>query len=146
MNRKIKQAAVIGSGVMGAQIAAHLANLGIKTLMLDIVPDELTEEEKAKGLTLEDKRVRNRIVATNKERLKKLKPSPITSEKSLSLIDIGNLEDDLGKLAHVDWIIEAVVENLSIKQQLFKQIDEVRTPGTIVSSNTSGISVTKMIE
>src|SRR5690554_215645 len=106
MNRQIKRAAVLGSGVMGSGIAAHLANVGIPTLMLDIVPNELTDEEKAKGLTLEDAVVRNRIAATNKEKLKKQKPSPITSKKSLDLIEVGNFEDDLEKLKDVDWIIE----------------------------------------
>src|SRR5690625_830994 len=146
MDRKVKQAAVLGSGVMGAAIAAHLANLGIKTVMLDIVPKELTEEEKAKGHTRQDKRIQNKNAETNKQQLRKQNPSPITSEKSLDLIETGNLEDDLTKLAEVDWIIEAVVENLQVKKDLFKRIDEVRTQGTIVSSNTSGISVEKMIE
>src|SRR5690625_2686415 len=146
MDRKVKQAAVLGSGVMGAAIAAHLANLGIKTVMLDIVPKELTEEEKAKGHTRQDKRIQNKNAETNKQQRRKQNPSPITSEKSLDLIETGNLEDDLTKLAEVDWISEAVVENLQVKKDLFKRIDEVRTQGTIVSSNTSGISVEKMIE
>src|SRR5690606_27463967 len=99
MSQVIKRAAVLGSGVMGSGIAAHLANIGIPTLMLDIVPRELTEAEKSKGLTLEDKVVRNRIVSESKQALLKQKPSPITSKKSLDLIEIGNMEDDMEKLA-----------------------------------------------
>src|SRR5690606_9742496 len=146
MSRVIKRAAVLGSGVMGSGIAAHLANIGIPTLMLDIVPRELTEEEKAKGLTLEDRVVRNRIAEANKQKLLKQKPSPITSKKSLDLIEVGNMEDDLDKLKDVDWIIEVVVENLEIKKQVFAKVDQHRKEGTIVSSNTSGISVEAMIE
>src|SRR5690625_645050 len=146
MSRVIKRAAVLGSGVMGSCIADHLANIGIPSIMLDIVPRELTEAEKSKGLTLEDKVVRNRIVSESKQALLKQKPSPITSKKSLDLIEIGNMEDDMEKLADVDWIIEVVVENLDIKKKVFAQIDNVRKQGTIVSSNTSGISVEAMIE
>lgn len=146
MSRQIKRAAVLGSGVMGAGIAAHLANVGIPTLMLDIVPQELTKEEEAKGLTLEDKRVRNRISATSKQKLLKQKPSPITSKKSLDLIEVGNMEDDMERLQEVDWIIEVVVERLDIKKQVFEKVDKYRKPGTIVSSNTSGISIEAMAE
>jgi 3-hydroxyacyl-CoA dehydrogenase len=146
MKRQIKRAAVIGSGVMGAGIAAHLANVGIPTLMLDIVPRELTEDEKRKGLTLQDKVVRNRISAASKQKLLKQKPSPITSKKSLDLIEVGNLEDDLEKLKEADWIIEVVVERLDIKQQVLAKVDEYRKEGSIVSSNTSGISIEAMAE
>lgn len=145
MKRTIERAAVLGSGVMGSGIAAHLANIGIPTLMLDIVPKELTEAEKAQGLTLEDKQVRNRIAEQNKQALRKQKPSPITSQKSLDLIEVGNMEDDMEKIASVDWIIEVVVENLAIKKQVLAKVDQYRKPGTIVSSNTSGISVEAMI-
>src|SRR5690625_221151 len=146
MVQQIKRAAVLGSGVMGSGIAAHLANIGIPTLMLDIVPRELTEKEKAQGKTLEDKSVRNRIVANSKQALLKQKPSPITSKKSLDLIEIGNMEDDMEKLAEVDWIIEVVIENLEIKKQVYANIEKYRKEGTIVSSNTSGISIEAMIE
>ncbi|MFD2129748.1 3-hydroxyacyl-CoA dehydrogenase/enoyl-CoA hydratase family protein [Pseudogracilibacillus auburnensis] len=146
MSQVIKRAAVLGSGVMGSGIAAHLANIGIPTIMLDIVPRELTKAEESKGLTLEDKAVRNRLSFMSKQALLKQKPSPITSKKSLDLIEIGNMEDDIGKLAEVDWIIEVVVENLAIKKKVFAQVDEYRKAGTIVSSNTSGISVEAMIE
>src|SRR5690625_4475480 len=136
MTFSIKRAAVLGSGVMGSSIAAHLANVGIPTLMLDIVPKELTSEEEAKGLSLEDRIVRNRIAANSKQALLKQKPSPITSQKSLELIEIGNLEDDLARLTEVDWIIEVVVENLAVKKAVLAQVDKYRRKGTIVSSNT----------
>lgn len=143
---KIEKVAVIGSGVMGSGIAAHLVNIGIPTYMLDIVPKELTKEEESKGLTLEHPAVRNRIVNNAVQKLLKQKPAPLTSPKNLALLTVGNLEDDLDKLKEVDWIIEVVVENLEVKRNLFEKIEQVRKPGTIVSSNTSGISVNKMVE
>ena len=105
MSYKIKKAAVLGSGVMGSGIAAHLANIGIPVMLLDIVPKETTQEEQAKGLTLEDKAVRNRIAAGATQKLLKQKPAPLTQKKNLQLITPGNLEDDLEKLSEVDWII-----------------------------------------
>ncbi|WP_088053070.1 3-hydroxyacyl-CoA dehydrogenase/enoyl-CoA hydratase family protein [Virgibacillus dakarensis] len=146
MTRTIKRAAVLGSGVMGSGIAAHLANVGIPTLMLDIVPRELTKDEAKKGLTLEDRVVRNRTAAQSKKALLKQKPSPITTKQSLDLIEVGNMDDDMEKLADVDWIIEVVVERLDIKKQVFANVDKYRRPGTVVSSNTSGISVEAMAE
>ncbi|GGB36314.1 enoyl-CoA hydratase [Lentibacillus populi] len=146
MTRTIKRAAVLGSGVMGSGIAAHLANVGIPTLMLDIVPRELTKDEAKKGLTLEDRVVRNRTAAQSKKALLKQKPSPITTKQSLDLIEVGNMDDDMEKLADVDWIIEVVVERLDIKKQIFANVDKYRRPGTVVSSNTSGISVEAMAE
>ncbi|MFG6148132.1 3-hydroxyacyl-CoA dehydrogenase/enoyl-CoA hydratase family protein [Halobacillus sp. B23F22_1] len=146
MNQKIKRAAVLGSGVMGAGIAAHLANVGIPTLMLDIVPRELTNAEKDKGLTLEDSVVRNKIAAQNKAALKKHKPSPLTSQKNLDLIQVGNFTDDMEKLSEVDWVIEVVVENLEVKKKVLAQVDQHRKQGSIISSNTSGISIEAMSE
>lgn len=143
---RIQKAAVLGSGVMGSGIAAHLANIGIPTLLLDIVPRELNEEEKAKGLTLEDKQVRNRISSSALQKLLKQKPAPLTSKKNLALIEAGNFEDDMKRLSEVDWIIEVVVENLNIKKQVFEKVDQYRKPGSIVSTNTSGISVEAMAE
>ncbi|PAE25615.1 3-hydroxyacyl-CoA dehydrogenase/enoyl-CoA hydratase family protein [Bacillus sp. 7894-2] len=144
--QQIKKAAVLGSGVMGSGIAAHLANIGIPTLLLDIAPRELTDAEKAKGLTLENKAVRNRISEGNRQKLLKQKPAPLTSKKKMALIEAGNFEDDMERLKDVDWIIEVVVENLSIKKQVFEKVDQHRKPGSIVSSNTSGISVEAMSE
>jgi len=146
MVRKIRKACVIGSGVMGSGIAAHLANVGIPVLLLDIVPKDLTPEEKEKGLTLQDKAVRNRIAETNKAKLLKQKPAPLTKKENLELIEAGNLEDDLPRIREADWIIEAVVENLEVKRSVFEKIDRYRRPGSIVSSNTSGISVRQMAE
>ncbi|MGX9135751.1 3-hydroxyacyl-CoA dehydrogenase NAD-binding domain-containing protein [Rummeliibacillus sp. JY-2-4R] len=144
MTYHIQKAAVLGSGVMGSGIAAHLANIGIPTLLLDIVPKELSKEEEAKGLTLEDSSVRNRFAASALQKLLKQKPAPLTTKKSLNLITVGNLEDDLNKLSDVDWIIEVVTERLDIKQNLFEKVDSVRKQGSIVSSNTSGISINMM--
>lgn len=146
MSYKIKKAAVLGSGVMGSGIAAHLANIGIPTILLDIVPKELTKEEEAKGFTLDNPIVRNRFASGALTKLVKHKPAPLTSKKSLALLSVGNFEDDLDKLKDVDWIVEVIVENLEIKKSLFEKIDSVRKPGTIVSSNTSGISVNAMVE
>lgn len=146
MARNIRKAAVLGSGVMGAQIAAHLANVGIPSLLLDIVPKESTDAEKAKGLTLEDKPVRNRLASTALKNLLKQKPAPLAIKENVDLIEPGNLEDDIERLSEVDWIIEVVVEKLEIKQSVFAQVDEHRKPGTVVSSNTSGISIEAMAE
>ncbi|WP_025783006.1 3-hydroxyacyl-CoA dehydrogenase/enoyl-CoA hydratase family protein [Sporosarcina sp. D27] len=146
MAYQIKKAAVIGSGVMGSGIAAHLANIGIPVLLLDIVPNKLTEDEEKKGLTLDHQAVRNRIVSGSIQKLLKQKPAPLTSKKNLALIEAGNLEDDLEKLKDVDWIIEVIVENLEVKKSLYEKIDGVRKPGTIVTSNTSGISIDAMAE
>ncbi|MEK4486884.1 3-hydroxyacyl-CoA dehydrogenase/enoyl-CoA hydratase family protein [Psychrobacillus sp. FSL H8-0484] len=131
---------------MGSGIAAHLANIGIPTLLLDIVPREVSKEEEAKGFTLEHPSVRNRFAQTALQKLLKQKPAPLTSIKNLQQITAGNLEDDLEKLKDVDWIIEVVVENLEVKKSLYEKIDAVRKPGTIISSNTSGISIHAMVE
>jgi len=146
MVQQIKKAAVLGSGVMGSGIAAHLANIGIPVLLLDIVPTELTDEEKKKGLTLEDKHVRNRFANNAIQKLLKQKPAPLTSKKNVNLIFAGNMEDDLEKLKEVDWIIEVVVERLDIKKEVLKKVEKNRKPGSIVSSNTSGISIEAMVE
>ncbi|MBO1510900.1 3-hydroxyacyl-CoA dehydrogenase/enoyl-CoA hydratase family protein [Metabacillus bambusae] len=144
MSQFIKKAAVLGSGVMGSGIAAHLANIGIPVLLLDIVPRELNEDEIKKGLTLEDKAVRNRIAATSIQKLLKQKPAPLTVKGNIDLIEAGNLEDDLHRLSEVDWVIEVVVENLAVKQKVFAEVDKHRKQGSIISSNTSGISVEAM--
>lgn len=146
MAYQIKKAAVLGSGVMGSGIAAHLANIGIPVLLLDIVPRELTKAEQDKGLSLEEKTVRNRIASTSIQKLLKQKPAPLAAKKNLQLITPGNLEDDLEKLKDMDWIIEVIVENLDVKKSLYEKIDGVRKPGTIITSNTSGISINAMAE
>jgi 3-hydroxyacyl-CoA dehydrogenase len=138
--RKIRKAAVIGAGVMGAAIAGHLANVGIPTYLLDIVPRNLSEEER------KDRNKRNQLAQAGKERLFKENPSPLYTKEVADLITVGNLEDDLAVLGDVDWIVEAVVENLEIKRNLFAQVEQYWKPGTVVSSNTSGISIHKMVE
>lgn len=143
---QIHKVAVIGSGVMGSTIAAHLANAGIPSLLLDIVPARLSAKEEAAGLTLEDPKVRNSIAEGNKSRLLKMNPAPLFVPEFAQRIEVGNLTDDLGHLNEVDWVIEVVVERLDIKVDLFKKIAAIVRPGTIVSSNTSGISLKAMVE
>jgi len=144
--RRIKKVAVIGSGIMGSGIACHFANIGVEVLLLDIVPRELNDAEKAKGLTLEDKIVRNRLVNDSLKGALKSKPSPIYHQKFASRITTGNLEDDIAKVKDVDWIIEVVVERLDIKKIVFENLDKHRTPGTLITSNTSGIPIKFMSE
>ena len=146
MTRRIKKVAIIGSGIMGSGIACHFANIGVEVLLLDIVPRELTDKEKAKGLTLEDKVVRNRLVNDALTASLKSKPSPIYHQKFANRITIGNLEDDIAKVKDVDWIMEVVVERLDIKKIVFEKLEKYRTPGTIISSNTSGIPIQFMNE
>ncbi|THF53379.1 3-hydroxyacyl-CoA dehydrogenase/enoyl-CoA hydratase family protein [Flavobacterium supellecticarium] len=146
MKRLIKKVAVIGSGIMGSGIACHFANIGVEVLLLDIVPRELTDAEQKKGLTLESKVVRNRVVNDHLANALKSKPSPIYDQKFASRITTGNTEDDLAKIKDVDWIIEVVVERLDIKQKVFEQIEQYRKPGTLITSNTSGIPIKFMSE
>ncbi len=146
MNRPINKVAVIGSGIMGSGIACHFANIGVEVLLLDIVPRELTESEKAKGLTLEDTAVRNRLVNDSLSKALKSKPSPVYHTDFASRIQTGNLEDDLSKVSEADWIIEVVVERLDIKKQVFEKLEAHRKPGTLITSNTSGIPIGFMSE
>ena len=146
MKRTIKKVAVVGSGIMGSGIACHFANIGVEVLLLDIVPRELNDKEKAKGLTLEDKVVRNRLVNDALTAALKSKPSPIYDQKFAQRITTGNLEDDIAKVADVDWIIEVVIERLDIKKQVFENLEKYRTPGTLITSNTSGIPIKFMSE
>ena len=146
MVRRIKKVAVLGSGVMGSGIACHFANIGLEVLLIDIVPRELTKAEEAKGLTLEDKVVRNRIVNDSLNAALKSKPSPIYKKSFAKRITTGNFDDDLAKIKDYDWVIEVVVERLDIKQMVFDKVDKLRKPGTLVTSNTSGISIDVMAE
>ena len=146
MKRTIKKVAVIGSGIMGSGIACHFANIGVEVLLLDIVPNALSEIEEKKGLTLESKIVRNRLVNEHLANALKSNPSPIYSQKFTSRITTGNTTDDMAKMANYDWIIEVVVERLDIKKLVFEQIDKFRKPGTLVTSNTSGIPIKFMSE
>jgi 3-hydroxyacyl-CoA dehydrogenase len=131
---------------MGSGIACHFANIGVKVLLLDIVPRELNAKEEAAGLTLEDKKVRNRLVNDSLSAAIKSKPAPLYHKDFAGRIQTGNLEDDLHKVSDADWIIEVVVERLDIKQQVFERIEQYRTPGTLITSNTSGIPIQFMSE
>ena len=139
--RRIKKVAIIGSGIMGSGIACHFANIGVDVLLLDIIPRELTEKENSKGLSFEDKVVRNRLVNEALSSSLKSKPSPIYHQKFANRITTGNLEDDIHKVANVDWIMEVVVERLDIKKLVFEKLEKFRTPGTLITSNTSGIPI-----
>lgn len=136
--KKIRKAAVIGSGVMGGGIAALLASAGVRTLMLDIVPPDLKDEQKR------DPKARNRIVKQGLDNVLKASPALLMHPQDAERIDIGNLEDDFERLAECDWVIEVVVENLKVKQNLLQKIETVRRPGTIVTTNTSGIPLKAM--
>ena len=146
MMRRIKKVAVLGSGVMGSGIACYFANIGLEVLLIDIIPRELNEKEKKAGLGLNDKTVRNRIVNDSLKASLKSKPSPIYKQSFSKRIVTGNFDDDLSKIKDYDWVIEVVIERLDIKQSIFEKVDQFRTAGTIVSSNTSGISVESIIE
>lgn len=143
---RIEKAAVLGAGTMGAQIAAHLANARIPTLLLDISPRELTAEEQARGLTLESKAVRDRIARAGLEAAKKAKPAAFFTPEAAALISVGNFDDDLARLKDCDLVIEAVVENLDIKRKLYERVEQYRKPGSVVASNTSGIPIRQLAE
>ena len=146
MEKKIKKASVIGAGVMGATIAAQLANVGIETSLLDIIPPELTDDDKKKGLTKESKTFRDKFGQNGLNIALKSRPASFYIPENAKLITIGNLEDNLEWLSDVDWIIEVVVERLDIKKSVFEKIETVLKPGTIITSNTSGISAKAMCE
>lgn len=146
MKRTINKIAVIGSGIMGSGIACHFANIGVEVLLLDIIPRELNDKEKAKGLSLDDKVVRNRLVNDALITSLKSKPSPIYHQNFANRITTGNLEDDIAKVSEVDWIIEVVVERLDIKKSVFEKLEKHRKQGTLITSNTSGIPIKFMSE
>ncbi|MFP6596044.1 MAG: 3-hydroxyacyl-CoA dehydrogenase family protein, partial [Candidatus Hydrogenedentota bacterium] len=138
--RTISRVGVLGSGVMGGAIAAHLANCGIPSIMLDIVPFDATDEEK------KNPKVRNSIAAASKAALFKTKPAPLYKTSNAALIEIGNFDDDMEKIADCDWIVEVVTERLEIKKIVFENVKKRRKPGSIISSNTSGIAIHSMID
>ena len=146
MTRRINKVAVLGSGIMGSRIACHFANIGVEVILFDMVPRELLELEQKKGLTLEDKAVRNRIVQQSLETAIKSKPSPLYDKDFAGRISLGNFTDDMALIKDCDWIVEVVVENLDIKKIIFDQVEEHRTPGTLITSNTSGIPIHLMLE
>src|SRR5512134_1700034 len=137
MKYHIHKAVVIGSGTMGAAIAAHLANAGVPVTLLDIVPKDAPPG---------DKDARNKIVNEGWERCLKAKPANLMSSELKTFVKLGNLEDDFGSVAEADWVCEAIVENLKIKQELMARIDGVRKPNGIVATNTSGIPVAAIAE
>jgi 3-hydroxyacyl-CoA dehydrogenase len=134
MMKRINKVAVLGAGTMGARIAAHFANAGVPSYLLDIVPPDA------------DAPARNKIAAAGLDAAKKSKPAAFMDPSLARLVTVGNFDDDLKKLADVDWIIEAVVENLDLKRALLKKVEAIRKPGTIISTNTSGLPVGKIAE
>lgn len=146
MNLRIRKAAVLGAGVMGSAIAAHLANVGIPTFLLDMVPLQLTDEEKKKGLTFENPEVRNRFSFLGKKRAQESRPASFYLKEDAELITIGNFEDHLSWVSEADWVIEAIIEDLETKRALLKRLLPFLREGTMISSNTSGISIRKMVD
>ncbi len=146
MKQTIKKVAVLGSGIMGSRIACHFANIGVEVLLLDMVPKAPSEKEQEKGLTLEDKAVRNRIVNEALQQALASKPSPIYLSDDAKRIKTGNFDDDLSGISACDWIIEVIIENLEIKQGLFEKVEKHRKPGTLITSNTSGIPIHLMAD
>src|SRR5687768_8920877 len=143
---RIDKAAVLGAGTMGAQIAAHLANAGVPTLLLDIAPTEPSAEESARGLASDSREVRDRVARAGLEAAKKAKPAAFFSAEAAALVSVGNFEDDLPRIKDCDLVIEAVVENLDIKRRLFERVEKFRKPGSVVASNTSGIPIRQIAE
>jgi len=141
MSYKVHKAVVIGAGTMGAALAAHLANAGFPVTLLDIVPKQLNPKEKEQGYTLNDKRVRNRIVEAGFNNAIKSRPASFFAKEMINRVEIGNLEDDFNVIEKADWVIEAIIERLDIKQNLMARIDKIRPENCIVSTNTSGIQV-----
>jgi 3-hydroxyacyl-CoA dehydrogenase len=146
MNRTIRKVAVLGSGIMGSRIAAHFANIGCEVLLLDIVPRELLPAETAKGLTLESQAVRNRLVNDSWQNTLKANPAPLYAKEFAARVTLGNFDDDLPKIKDCDWVLEAIVERLDSKRSLYEKVDALRKPGTLVTSNTSGIPIHLMAE
>jgi 3-hydroxyacyl-CoA dehydrogenase len=144
MKRQVRKVAVLGSGVMGSAVAAHFANAGIPSLVLDIVPKEPSGPEKAAGLTLKDRAVRDRIAADSVQALRKARPAPLFTPKRLALIEVGNLEDDLSRLGEADWVVEVVKEDLEIKKKVLAAAAPHIGPEAILSTNTSGLSLAQM--
>src|SRR5580765_4923692 len=145
--KAVKKAAVLGAGTMGAQIAAHLANAGIPTLLLDIVPRAQVSEAQPSGRDTSDAAPdRNAIARAGFEAAKKAKPAAFFTSDLSSLVTVGNFEDDLARLKDCDLIIEAVVENPEIKRSLYEKVEQHRRPGSIIASNTSGIPLRQLAE
>lgn len=146
MKRHINKVAVLGSGVMGSRIAAHFAGIGVQVLLLDIAPKELNEAETKRGLSVDSKAVKNRIVNDALQSTLKANPSPVYTKDVIKNIRTGNFTDDMQQIGAYDWIIEVVVENLEVKKTVFEQVEKYRKPGTLITSNTSGIPIHLMAE
>ncbi|MEO5997796.1 MAG: 3-hydroxyacyl-CoA dehydrogenase/enoyl-CoA hydratase family protein [Chitinophagaceae bacterium] len=144
--RIIKKVAILGSGVMGSRIACHFAGAGLQVLLLDIAPAELNEAEKAKGLSLDHLAVKNRIVTDALQAAIKQNPSPVYHKNFLKRIKTGNFIDNMKDIAGYDWVMEVVVERLDIKRSVFEEVEKYRKPGTLITSNTSGIPIHMMAE
>ena len=140
--RRIRKVAILGSGVMGSRIACHFANIGVQALLLDIVPSQLNEKETKAGLSLETPAVRNRIVNEALKATLLASPAALYHSSFADRIVAGNFEDDLDQISQCDWVLEAVVENLEIKQKLYERVEQHRKPGSLITSNTSGIPLT----
>src|SRR3981081_4485510 len=136
--KRINKVAILGAGTMGARIAAHFANAGVPSYLFDIVPPNVPPDAGAS--------VRNKIAAPGLDALKKSKPAAFMDSSLARLVTVGNFEDDLKKLVEVDWRLEAVVENLDIKRALLRKVEAIRKPGTIITTNTSGLPVGKIAE
>jgi 3-hydroxyacyl-CoA dehydrogenase len=144
MKRQVRKVAVLGSGVMGSAIAAHFANAGVPSLVLDIAPKDLTDGERAAGRTLADRAVRNRIASDSVNALLKAKPAPLFTPARMALIEVGNFDDDMARLKEADWVVEVVKEDLQIKQKVLAAAAPHLAPGAVISSNTSGLSLAAM--
>ncbi|WP_321318299.1 3-hydroxyacyl-CoA dehydrogenase/enoyl-CoA hydratase family protein [Labilibaculum sp.] len=146
MHRKIRKVAVLGAGVMGAQIACHFANIGVEVLLLDMPPKELNTDEEKAGFSLNHPKVRNRIVNQMLAKTIKMTPAPLYLKSFAKRILTGNFEDDLYRIEDCDWVIEVIIENLEIKQKLYARIEEYRKPASLITSNTSGIPIGMLLE
>ena len=146
MNKHIGKVAILGSGVMGSRIACHFANIGCEVLLLDIVPRERNENEIKKSIAEDSKVFKNRIVNEALSFALKSNPSPIYRKSFASRITTGNFDDDMSKISDCDWVMEVVIERLDIKKQVFENVEKYRKPGTLITSNTSGIPIHMMLE
>src|SRR6478609_1863238 len=142
--RIIRKVAVLGSGVMGSRIACHFAGIGLQVLLLDIAPKELNDAEKSKNLSLDHPAVKNRIVNEALAAAIKSNPSPVYHKDVIKNIKTGNFTDNMKDIANCDWVIEVVVERLDIKQSIFIEVEKFRRPGSLITSNTSGIPIHMM--
>lgn len=140
--RRIRRVAVLGSGVMGSRIACHFANIGVQVLLLDMIPAQPNEKETQAGQDLQHHAVRNRIVNEALKSTLAASPAALFHPSFADRIRTGNFEDNLHEIAQCDWVLEAIVENLEIKQQFYVRVEQFRKPGTLISSNTSGIPLT----